>query len=172
MFGGSVHALRESSFRGNGDLSIPPRGRPRINTGSALQDDRQRHSIPKNRTTKSNLRNSLSTSENIISLASNYCELSLNIRLTGAGTNPGRSKKHYGQLQYFHMTIIQVICLQRKYLMVFNFSRVLHHLTKCPVGMLYYTVLYCKLWTQAVASKSTSKFTQFFYTTNRLPVPL
>ena len=35
-----------------------------------------------------------------------------------------------------------------------------------------YTILYCKLWTQAVASKSTSKFSQFFYTTNRLPVPL
>ena len=36
----------------------------------------------------------------------------------------------------------------------------------------YCTVLYCKLWTQAIASKSTSKFSQFFYTTNRLPVPL
>ena len=35
-----------------------------------------------------------------------------------------------------------------------------------------YTVLYWKLWTQAIASKSTSKFSQFFYTTNRLPVPL
>ena len=35
-----------------------------------------------------------------------------------------------------------------------------------------FTILYCKLWTQAVASKSTSKFSQFFYTTNRLPVPL
>ena len=33
-------------------------------------------------------------------------------------------------------------------------------------------LLYCKLWTQAIASKSTSKFSQFFYTTNRLPVPL
>ena len=31
---------------------------------------------------------------------------------------------------------------------------------------------YCKLWTQAIASMSTSKFSQFFYTTNRLPVPL
>jgi len=36
----------------------------------------------------------------------------------------------------------------------------------------YCTVLYCKLWTQAIASKSTSKFSQFFYATNRLPVPL
>jgi len=34
--------------------------------------------------------------------------------------------------------------------------------------ILYCTILYCKLWTQAIASKSTSKFSQFFYTTNRL----
>jgi len=34
------------------------------------------------------------------------------------------------------------------------------------------TVMYCKLWTQAIASKSTSKLSYFFYTTNRLPVPL
>jgi len=29
----------------------------------------------------------------------------------------------------------------------------------------YCTVLYCKLWTQAIASKSTSKFSHVFYTT-------
>ena len=34
--------------------------------------------------------------------------------------------------------------------------------------LLYCTVLYCKLWTQAIASKSTSKFSHVFYTTNRL----
>ena len=34
------------------------------------------------------------------------------------------------------------------------------------------TVLYCKLWTQAIASKSTPKLSYFFYITNRLPVPL
>ena len=35
-----------------------------------------------------------------------------------------------------------------------------------------HTVLYCKLWTQAIASKSTSTFSHTFYTTNRLPDPL
>ena len=46
------------------------------------------------------------------------------------------------------------------------------HVTYCKTIIVTILLLYCKLWTQAVASKSTSKFSQFFYTTNRLPVPL
>ena len=68
-----------------------------------------------------------------------------------------------------------------------NLGRVLHrnvicsdiidHISSVIKGMVqpylvqfYCTVLYCKLWTHA--SKSTSKFSQFFYATNRFPVPL
>jgi len=79
MFCGSVVAVKELSFDGNGEPSIPPRGRPRINTGSASHDDGSRHTIPTKRTTKSNLLNSILLLNDITSLSCNQCQLSTNI---------------------------------------------------------------------------------------------
>jgi len=75
-------------------------------------------------------------------------------------------KRHIGTVMCRHMCANSACVLQRV-----TASDIMARL--CQKLCIYYcTVLYCKLWTQAVASKSTSKFSQFFYTTNRLPVPL